>query len=139
MTLKSAFEDLIGTTLAAVAGLIGKLEYVSGLRRATGEPYSHWGLTRVYGETASQQALAEAHRLLFLKLLRSSLRNLQDDVVVSSESLQVTPKQYVDHLRNHSPELLPKDLGGGSERHFNSVLLALSSLTKTRPHANPRA
>ena len=50
--------------------------------------YSHWGLTRAYGEVAAQQALAEAHRLLFLRLLRTPLRTLRDDVMVSSEALK---------------------------------------------------
>src|ERR1700704_5932292 len=70
MTLKSAFEDVIGTTLAAISGVIAKLDYVSGLRSASRKGYAHWGLGRVYGESAADRALAEAHRLLFLKLLR---------------------------------------------------------------------
>ena len=75
MTLKSAFEDVIGTTLAAVTGTIGKLDYVSRLRRREG--YSHWGLARVHGEEPAQKALAESHRLLFLKLLRTPLSDLR--------------------------------------------------------------
>src|SRR5713101_7376171 len=131
MTLKSAFEDLIGTTLAAVSGIIAKLEYVSSLRSFFGSLYSHWGLARVHGEGAAQGALAEAHRLLFLKVLRTSLRSLREDVAVSSGAAHMDPGQYVEELRGHLPTLLPPDMGGGSERHFSSVLLALSSLTKT--------
>lgn len=137
MTLKSAFEDVIGTTLAAVTGTIGKLDYVSRLRRREG--YSHWGLARVHGEEPAQKALAESHRLLFLKLLRTPLRDLREDVEVSSEGLQVNPEEYAENLRRQSAELLPPDLGGGSARHFSSVLQALSSLTKSRRHATPRA
>ena len=55
MTLKSALEDLLGTTLAGVAGIVGKIEYVASLRDAASGAYSHWGLTRAYGETAAQQ------------------------------------------------------------------------------------
>src|SRR5689334_20865789 len=83
MTLKSAFEDVIGTTLAAISGVIARLDYVSGLRSASRKTYAHWGLGRVYGESAADRALAEAHRLLFLKLLRTSLRVLREDVEVS--------------------------------------------------------
>src|SRR5207245_11427762 len=32
MTLKSALDDVLKTTLAAVSGIIGKLEYIAGLR-----------------------------------------------------------------------------------------------------------
>lgn len=128
MTLKSALEDLLGTTLAGVAGTAGKMEYVASLRDPASGAYSHWGLTQAYGETAAQNALAEAHRLLFLRLLRTPLRSLQDDVVVSSGPLQMTAGEYVERLRSHAPALLPADLGGGSARHFSSVLQALSIL-----------
>ena len=136
MTLKSALEDLLGTTLAGVAGIAGKIEYVASLRDTASGAYSHWGLTRAYGETAAQHALAEAHRLMFLRLLRTPLRALRDDVVVSSGALQMTAGEYVERLRNHAPALLPPDLGGGSARHFSSVLHALSILVST-PAKNP--
>ena len=133
MTLKSALEDLLGTTLAGVAGIAGKIEYVASLRDAASGAYSHWGLTRAYGESAAQHALAEAHRLLFLRLLRTPLRILRDDVVVSSGALQMTAGEYVESLRSRVPALLPADLGGGSARHFSSVLQALSILLSSPP------
>jgi hypothetical protein len=138
MTLKSAFEDVIGTTLAAISGIIARLNYVSGLRSASRKTYAHWGLGRVYGETAADRALAEAHRLLFLKLLRTSLRTLREDVEISCGE-EVTADEYIANLRNNVAALLPEDLGGGSERHLNSVLLALSALPKSRHPSSPRA
>lgn len=141
MTLKSALEDLLGTTLAGVAGVLGKIEYVASLRDSAAGAYSHWGLSRAYGEQAAQQAFAEAHRLLFLRLLRTPLRTLRDDAVVSSGTLQMTAGEYMESLRNQVPALLPQDLGGGSARHFSSVLHALSILVsdpaKTPPEAIP--
>jgi hypothetical protein len=139
MTLLSALEDLLATTLAAVSGIVGKLDYLSSLRDKGRGSYSHWGLARVYGDGAAQQALAEAHRLLFLKVLRTSLRTLRDDVAVSSGALRMPPGEYVENLRTHVPALLPQDLGGGSARHFSSVLHALSSLAKHRQDATPPA
>ena len=138
MTLKSALDDVLEVTLTAVSGIVAKLEYLSSLR-ATQDSYSHWGLARVYGETAAQQALAEAHRAFYLVILRTSLRKLRDDVEVSSREEQKPAEQYVEDLRSRLASLLPSDLGGGSARHFSSVLHALSSLAsnqaKTRPHA----
>lgn len=131
MTLRSALEDLLATTLAGVVGIAGKIEYVASLRDATSGIYSHWGLTRAYGETAAQQAMAEAHRVLFLRLLRTPLRTLRDDVLVSSGVWQMTAGEYVERLRSRMPALLPTDLGGGSVRHFNSVLEALSILVSS--------
>ena len=138
MTLKSALDDVLAVTLTAVSGIVGKLEYLSCLRE-TPDSYSHWGLARVYGEGAAQQALAEAHRTCFLIILRTSLRTLRDDVAVSNREEQKPAEEYVEDLRSRLPILLPLDLGGGSARHFSSVLHALSSLasnqTKIRPHA----
>lgn len=139
MTLRSALEDLLTTTLAGVAGIAGKMEYLASLRDPASGNYSHWGLSRSYGETAAQQALAEAHRLLFLRLLRTPLRTLRDDVVVSSGELQMTAGEYVAGLRGRGPMLLPPDLGGGSPRHFSSVLEALSILLSSPVKAPPEA
>jgi hypothetical protein len=138
MTLKSAIEDVIGTTLAAVSGVLGKLEYLSRLRRAKGNPYTHWGLGRAYGEAAAQEALAEAHRLLFLRVLQTPLKELQNDVEISSEASQMKPEEYVENLRGDSTILLPQDLGGGSARHFSSVLHALLSLASHQKTRTPK-
>jgi hypothetical protein len=139
MTLKSALEDVLNTTLAAVSGIIGKLEYVAGLREGGGK-YTHWGLQRIHGQEATQKALAEAHRLLFLNILRTPLRTLRDDLKQSGVGGQSASQEYAASLPRKN--LLPPDLGGGSARHFNSVLRALSSLVsnraKTPPDANPR-
>jgi hypothetical protein len=143
MALQSALEDLLGTTLAGVAGIVGKIEYVASLRDARSGSYSHWGLTRAYGEQAAQQALAEAHRLLFLKVLRTPLCALRDDVMLSSGALQMTASEFMERFRSQLPALLPQDLSGGSARHFSSVLEALSVLVshpvKTPPEAIPPA
>jgi hypothetical protein len=140
MTLKSALEDVLNTTLAAVSGIIGKLEYIAGLREG-GEKYTHWGLQRIHGQEATQKALAEAHRMLFLNILRTPLRILRDDLKQSGDARQTAPQEYAENLRQKN--LLPLDLAGGSSRHFNSVLRALSSLastrTKTPPDASHRA
>jgi uncharacterized protein YbgA (DUF1722 family) len=138
MTLKSALDDVLDVTLSAVSGIVGKLEYFSSLRERPNS-YSHWGLAKVYGEGVAQKALAEAHSAFFLVILRTSLRTLRDDVEVSSREKQKPADEYVEDLRSRLPSLLPSDLGGGSARHFSSVLHALSSLAsnqaKTRPHA----
>jgi hypothetical protein len=159
MTLKSALEDVLGTTLAAVAGVVGKIEYVASLRDLASGAYSHWGLIRAHGEPAAQQALAEAHRLLFLRLLRTPLRTLRDDVIASGGTMnssgalgeafggalgevpgkKTTAREYMDGLRTRLPALIPQDLGGGSARHFSSVLHALSILVSNPVEARQEA
>ena len=138
MTLRSAYEDLVGSTLASISGLFAKIEYLSSLRgRDASAPYQHWGLARVYGEQAAQQALAEAHRALFLKVLRTSLRELHRGAGVRKEALSIPAQDYLEELRARRSDLLPADLDGGSVRHFNSVLRALSSLAKHSPPSTP--
>ena len=143
MALQSALEDLLGTTLAGVAGIVGKIEYVASLRDAQSGAYSHWGLARAYGELATQEALAEAHRQLFLRVLHTPLRTLRDDVLLSSGALHMTAGEYMEQFQSRMPALLPQDLGGGSARHFSSVLHALSILVshpiKYPPEATPPA
>lgn len=143
MALKSALDDLRENTLAAVAGLVGKVAYLAGLRQQARAGYAHWGLSRTYGEEGSQKAFAKAHRELFLKVLRTPLRDLREDVSVSSAEAKVPTQEYVEKLRMRAEDLLPGDLGGGSARHFSSVLHALSSLIGHRdqspPDANPPA
>jgi hypothetical protein len=131
MTLKSVKEDLQARTLRAVAGLLGKLSYFASLRREDGT-YSHWGLSRVYGEEASQQALTEAHRTVLSTILRAPLSKLVEDVGESCQSRQVTGTEFLGELTNREPRLLPPAPGAGSRRHLSSVLLALSALVKNR-------
>ena len=139
MALQSALEDLLGTTLAGVTGIVGKMEYVASLRDPGTGSYAHWGLSRAYGETAAQQALAEAHRQLFLKMLRTPLCALREDVMLSSGALQMTAEEYMERFRGYMPALLPPDLSGGSAQHFNSVLHALSILVSHRSKNPPEA
>jgi hypothetical protein len=139
MALKSALEDLLGTTLAGIAGTVGKIEYLASLRDAAAGTYSHWGLSRAYGEVPAQRALAEAHRLLFLRVLRTPLRGLRADVLVSCGALQLTAGEYMERLQNQALALQPQDLGGGSARHFSSVLHALSVLLSTPAGTPPDA
>ena len=136
MTLKSAFEDITGTTLKAISGILGRLEYVSELRASSGS-YQHWGLARVHGEMAAQRALTEAHRSLVSQLLRTPLRNLLDDAEASSLAKGVTPSAYLENLHNRAPSLLPPNPAAASARHLNSVLHALSSLLASPPHSIP--
>ena len=130
MPLFSALEDLQSTTLKAIKGSLRRLEYFARLRGKDGA-YSHWGLSRVYGDLRARRALADAHRAELSAILGTSLRRLEQDVKNSSEEAGVTPDKYLDRLSAITSELLPPNPGAGSSRHLNSVLHALASLLKT--------
>jgi len=139
MVLRSALEDLRETTLAMVAGLLAKLRYLAGLRREVSGAYVHWGLSHTHGEVAAQQAISDSHREVFLRVLRTPLQALRQDIETSSASSGMAQTELVKELSSREKELLPADLGGGSARHFNSVLQALLALishpAKTPPDA----
>ena len=136
MTFSSALQDIQGTTLEAVRGLLRRLEYLAGLHDERGS-YSHWGVKRVYGEFSARRAMSQAHRATLARILATPIRHLLEDVEKSSETAGMVPQAYVEKLSGASPHLLPAEPGAGSARHLNSVLHALSSLLKVRtPSAN---
>jgi len=131
MTLTSALQDIQQTTLAAVRGLLRNLEYLAHLQDGRGG-YSHWGVARVHGDSAAQQALAQAHRSVLSRVLATPISKLLEDVEKSSEGAGVPPEAYAHRLARRNPPMLPPDPGAGSELHLKSVLHALSSLLKVR-------
>ncbi len=136
MTLFSTKDDFCRTTLAGLPGVLAKLDYVSSLRDADGR-YQHWGLARVYGDEATQRAIAEVHRLLFLELLRMPMRKLLLDAASAGSASKRSLQAFVEDLGERASGLVPAELGGGSLRHFNSMISALSALVKTLPAATP--
>ena len=119
MTLTSAYDDFRMRTLEALPGLWARLRYLAGLRTPDGA-YRHWGMSRTYGPDAAQRAAAAAHSDIFLQFLRAPLQQLarefSDTTTSSGEPLDW--KLFV-----------PGDTGGGTEKHFNSIVSALQKLS----------
>jgi hypothetical protein len=137
MTLKSALQDVKETTLAAVRGLLGKLVYLASLRRDHGR-YEHWGMVAVHGAESTERALRSVHAEIVTWVLRTPLAGLVDDLQESSRDSGITAETYVERMRGRSEDLVPagrRDAPTAS--HLNSVLVALSSLEKSRAHATP--
>jgi hypothetical protein len=65
------------------------------------------------GQQAAQQALAEAHRALFLRLLSTPLHKLREDLMTSSGALQMAAGRVCGKPSARGPILLPPDLGAG--------------------------
>lgn len=133
MTLSSALQDIQQTTLAAVRGLLRKLEYLAHLQDGR-RGYSHWGVAHVYGDSAAQRAWAQAHHLVLSRVLATPLSRLLEDVEKSGENEGLTPEAYAYRLAHRNPPMLPPHPGAGSELHLKSVLHALLSLLKVRNH-----
>ena len=131
MTLKSAFEDLSRTTLRAVFGCLGKLEYLAGLHAHEGD-YEHWGFGKVYGQSTANKALGAAHHEAVSEVLSTPLSSLLAEVEDSSRTAGVELEAYLKKLSGRGETLLPKEPGPGSPRHLNSVLHALLALARSR-------
>jgi len=139
MTLKSALQDVKQTTLAAVAGLLGKLAYLASLRHGQ-SGYQHWGMSVVHGPESSERALRAAHAEVLSSVLRTPISSLVKDLRESSESSGITPEIYVDGMRSQINDLLPGDRKDSpAASHLSSVLLALSNLEKNPGRATRSA
>lgn len=135
MTLKSALQDVRETTLAAVSGLLGKLAYLGSLRKTQGG-YQHWGMSLVHGPESSERALKTAHAEVVARVLREPIPILLDDLRESSQKGGVSPENYVEELRGRFGDLLPEEQKDSpAASHLNSVLVALSTLEKSRARA----
>lgn len=117
------------TTLAAVPGYWQKLVYFGELRKESPK-YDHWGMNRRYGTSASVSAMSAAHTDVFLRILRTPLRTLVEDLRTSAAPQHRTQEEYVEQLRESRAEILPQDEGGGTSSHFDVTLRALESLIR---------
>jgi hypothetical protein len=134
MTLRSALQDLRETTLAAISGWLGRLAYLGSLRRPDGG-YLHWGMALVHGEEASERALKAVHTEVLSTVLRTPISGLVEDLRESSENSGQPPASYVQGMAEQVNQLLPVPQDAASARHLNSVLVALSSLERSRKAA----
>jgi hypothetical protein len=134
MVFLSAFRDFMVRTLGSLPGPLSRLAYIGELRRHGN--YEHWGLSRVHGHPAAETAISIAHAQVWLDVLRTPLPALLQEL----ESLsQAEAADRIARLRAAEGTLTPADTGGGSKRHFNSILLALSLLSRAKKENSRRA
>lgn len=125
MRFRSAKEDLQATTLAALRGAPAQLDYLASLR-GDGE-YQHWGLAKVYGREAANEALAEAHADLTSELLRQPLARIFDAA------------EHGEVFERPACELLPPRADALRAAHFNLVWNALGAVARRRRSRRPAA
>ncbi len=137
MLLLSAVDDFVTRSLAAVPGKLGKLIYLSSLRKSG--DYFHWGLIRSHGTLSATKAMAETHTSVWLEVLRTPLPQLNSEMQTWMENGKVNErkKKSLADIRG----LMPENQAGGTQRHFSSILLGLSQLSKAqaKKHGHPNA
>jgi hypothetical protein len=134
MLLLSAVEDFVTRSLAAVPGKLGKLIYLSSLRKSG--QYFHWGLIRSHGSSSATKAMEETHTSVWLEVLRTPLPQLNIEVQTWTENGKSNERKK-KWLANMSG-LMPENRAGGTQRHFSSILLALSQLSRAQSKKNDR-
>lgn len=136
MKLRTAFDDFMQGTLAALPNLWQKLEFLGSLRTADGG-YEHWGMTYVYGEAKAEETMRRSHTEVFLQLLATPLDRLFEEAANSeSESGGMALRHFGEY--QHNSKLLPPDLDGGDVQHFQFILRTLALLS-ARASARHRA
>jgi hypothetical protein len=130
MTLLSAYEDFVDRTLASLPGSLAKLVYLGSLRDDAGD-YRHWGMSRTFGQGSTSEALAQAHTEAWLEVLRTPIPTLFAETQDSEMGSETWQRQR--------EKLAPPNSSGGTKRHFNSILLALSLLSQAAKEPNQRA
>jgi hypothetical protein len=136
MTLFSVYEDFVIRTLAGIEGAFAKLSYLASIRKKSGE-YVHWGLSRTFGSQQTSEALGQAHTAVWLELLRKPIPALfaESQEAVLAADAEGQQQKSLQEMRT----LIPSNLGGGSKRHFNSILLAISLLSQSANQSNQPA
>lgn len=138
MTILSPSEDFWCRSLADFPGPVSKLEYIVSLRTESGA-YAHWGLTRVHGEAAANQAIANAHTKIFLEILRTPLSQLQRELRSLAQEQGAHARDLLDAFLERGERLVPHSLNGGSRRHFNSIWESLSAIERAPAPVTGRA
>ena len=135
MALRSPLEDFEGTTLGAIPGLLAKLHYIARLHDGRGN-YAHWGMSRTHGELAARRAIRSCHAAVLTQVLRTPLRDLDEDLRRSAAAGKVKTMALLASLKALATQALPERSLPAAEKHLRAVLDALSGLLESPAHAN---
>jgi hypothetical protein len=107
---------------------VGEAELHSGIKTADGT-YEHWGLARIHGSVAAEETIGAVHSELALQLLQTPIQELMEQLQISAGYGGMSVKQLADTLYETEKVNRPRDMKGGSFKHFHSVLLAAQLLS----------
>ncbi len=135
MKFLSASDSFVERTLTALPAPLARLAYLGRLRAGSG--YEHWGMSNEYGADAANQAIAEAHHEIWMQILRTPVHSLVEQLREMSPAAGTA--DLVRQWQHEVSRLVPADIRGGTRRHFNSILLALSLLSRADTASSRRA
>jgi hypothetical protein len=139
MPLLSASEDFTRRTLSGIPGLLSRLAYITGLRDEEGN-YRHWGLARMHGTAAAEDAMRRAHMELLTQMLRMPLVQLMREVEDPQQVALGAPRIL---LKKSAPpqSIVPIGAHAATFSHAKATILALRALqdAKNRLQTTHRA
>lgn len=129
---RGAAADLWRHTLSQIPSVFGRLVYLSAVREPNSGAYRHHGLSLVFGEEESADALRESHMETFAEWLRFSLRQQQADLNLYLSALTDRKEVVIDAWLRSAPyrNLIPNAVQGAERDLFLSDIEALLHVVK---------
>ena len=145
---KNAADDLRNRTLAAIPGELARLVYLASTRDYNCGRYHHEGLSVRFGFEQAQEALQEAHRVVFFRLSSLSLEQLVEELENYLRASHEAAGDFIQTWQELEPYriAIPKETDAAQVQLFlSNVRIALEILrcrqegNRTgRPASSPR-
>jgi hypothetical protein len=97
-----AKDDFKRRTLSALPTLLEKLAYICSLQTDSGD-YSHWGMSRVFGQESACQAIQSAHDEMASALISVPLKNIYEQFLTAVERPESSQLLNPESLTLKSP------------------------------------
>lgn len=126
---KSISDRLNENALSTLPGPLARLEYMAKLRDAAGQ-YSHWGLSKMYGEADVKRGMAETHQSVLFEVLGAPFPDLEQEMQAKDSGAL-----HIRSLSKNLALLMPPLPPDGCKQHLKLVLFVLSCLAQ-RPRSD---
>jgi hypothetical protein len=119
-------------TLAQIPSTFGKLVYISSLRDTNTGRYEHHGLSQIFGEEETDQALRESHQKTFAEWLSYDLARQKEDLEQYLSSFRVDKRTILATWIRLTPyrNLLPAEAGEPERKLYLADFEAILELLK---------